>query len=246
MASQPSSGYTLLSYSTKRKLGNTTKVIPLSIGFIVLALFTYDFDPISMCPLLTAFLCLVLTGEWIRFRVAGFNVVYCKILGPLMRQSEVSSKVNGVVYYITGCLIAIYLFPRDIAALSILYLSWTDPTASICGRLWGKYTPRCGNKSLAGSLGAWMVGSVVTYLFYGIWQYYSKAIWTVYPTSYDAHAHHHPHTTLPLWLLSLYGGIVSAFSEFIGDGLGLDDNLVIPVVSASLLWIPLVGMDSAH
>ncbi|ORZ26063.1 cytidylyltransferase family-domain-containing protein [Absidia repens] len=226
------------------------KLYHYSVGFIVLILFTYDYDPISICPLLTAFLCLVLTGEWIRFHVDGFNVVYCKILGPLMRQSEVSSKVNGVVYYITGCLIAIYLFPRDIAALSILYLSWTDPTASICGRLWGKHTPRRGNKSLAGSLGAWMVGSVVTYLFYGTWQYYSKAIWTIYPTSYDAHAHQHDHphhhTTLSLWLLSLYGGFVSAFSEFIGDVLGLDDNLVMPVVSACLLWIPLVGLGSTR
>lgn len=134
------------------------------------------------------------------------------------------------------------MFPRDIAALSIIYLSWTDPTASICGRLWGQYTPRCGNKSLAGSTGSWITGSLVTYFFFGTWQYsHSLSTAPLYPTSYDLNT-----SQLPLVMLSLYGGFVAAFSEFIGDSLGLDDNLTIPVVSACMLWIPLIGFGLAH
>ncbi|KAI8344556.1 phosphatidate cytidylyltransferase [Chlamydoabsidia padenii] len=190
------------------------------------------YDTKTIYPLLTAFLGVVLTGELFRFQFEWFNVLYCKVLGPLMRQSEVSTRFNGVVYYLAGCIIVLYVFPRDIAALSIIYLSWTDPTASICGRLWGRYTPRWGNKSLAGCLGAWITGSLVTYVFFGMWQYSST-----YPTSYDPHS-----SQVPLVLLSLYGGFVAAFSEFIGDGLGLDDNLTIPVVSAAMLWVPLVGL----
>ncbi|KAI8096205.1 phosphatidate cytidylyltransferase [Halteromyces radiatus] len=213
------------------------KLYHYSIGFLVLCLFIYDYDTLVIYPPLTAFLCLVLTGEMLRFQFEWFNVLYCKVLGPLMRQSEISTRFNGVVYYLAGCIIVLYVFPRDIAALSIIYLSWTDPTASICGRLWGKYTPRCGNKSLAGSLGAWFTGSLVTYLFFGTWQYASP-VGSIFPTSYDLHL-----SQVPLWLFSLYGGFVSAFSEFIGDSLGLDDNLTIPVVSAALLWFALVVLD---
>jgi diacylglycerol kinase (CTP) len=198
-------------------------------------------------------LCLVMTGECLRFNVDGFNVLYCKILGPLMRQSEISSRYNGVVYYLAGnpfllslslffsyitwvgCIIVLYLYPRDIAGLSIMYLSWTDPTASICGRLWGRYTPHYGHKSLAGSLGAWAVGTLVTYFFFGSWQYASNELLGKYPSSYT------PTSSGFLWLFSMYGGAVAAFSEFMGEVLDLDDNLTIPVVSAFFLWVPLVG-----
>ncbi|CAO3600626.1 unnamed protein product [Absidia cylindrospora] len=258
------------------------KIYHYSIGFLVLKLFLHDYDTRIIYPPLAAFLCLVLTGEFLQFQFDWFNVLYCKVLGPLMRQSEVSSRFNGVVYYLAGktrkknsvipqyfpwaekgpnvyiydyqsptllfcrlgCIIVLYLFPRDIAALSIIYLSWTDPTASICGRLWGQYTPRCGNKSLAGSMGAWITGSLVTFYFFGTWQYSfvsSLSATPMFMTSYDLNA-----SQLPLVVLSLYGGFVAAFSEFIGDSLGLDDNLTIPVVSACMLWIPLIGFGLAR
>ncbi|ORZ08950.1 hypothetical protein BCR42DRAFT_424341 [Absidia repens] len=220
------------------------KIYHYSIGFLVLKLFLHDYDTRIIYPPLAAFLCLVLTGEFLRFQFDWFNVLYCKVLGPLMRQSEVSTRFNGVVYYLAGCIIVLYLFPRDIAALSIIYLSWTDPTASICGRLWGQYTPRCGNKSLAGSMGAWITGSLVTFYFFGTWQYSfvsSLSSTPLFMTSYDLHA-----SQVPLFVLSLYGGFVAAFSEFIGDSLGLDDNLTIPVVSACMLWIPLIGFGLAR
>ncbi|KAI8062399.1 hypothetical protein BC940DRAFT_308918 [Gongronella butleri] len=244
------------------------KLYHYSIGFLVLYLFVQGFDTAVIWPPLAAFLCVVMTAEFMRFRVDWFNVLYCKVLGPLMRKSEVSTRYNGVVYYLTGCIFVLYVFPRDIAALSIIYLSWTDPTASICGRLWGRYTPSLmgTKKSVAGSTGALVVGSLVTYYFFGAWQYTGP--WftpaslptfvpdalivpqgpamptTAFPRSYDPHhapfaspSNPSPWLPLPLPLVALYGGLVSAFSEFIGDSLGLDDNLTIPIVSAALLWV---------
>ena len=127
-----------------------------------------------------------------------------------------------------GCVIVLYWFPRDIAALSIIYLSWTDPTASICGRLWGKYTPQYHGKSLAGSLGASVTGAVVTYFYFGPL--------ARYPLSYTSSS------PVPLLALSVYGGLVAGFSEGVSNFVfNLDDNLTIPVISAFLLWIPLVG-----
>ncbi|ORX49102.1 hypothetical protein DM01DRAFT_1309141 [Hesseltinella vesiculosa] len=227
------------------------KLYHYSIGFLVLYLFVQGFDTNVIYPPLMAFLCVVLTGEWLRFRVEWFNVLYCKILGPLMRKSEVHARYNGVVYYLGGCIFVLYVFPRDIAALSIIYLSWTDPTASICGRLLGRYTPLLmgTKKSVAGSTGAMVVGGLVTFAYFGSWQFtgpwvtsssvlprelIQPSIPTLFPRSYDPTV-----SSLPLWMVSLFGGLVAAFSEFIGDSLGLDDNLTIPVVSASLLWLGL-------
>lgn len=192
----------------------------------MLYLYKNGYDTSDIYPILTAYLALVVAGELLRFSFDGFNVLYCNVMGPLMRKTEIHSRVNGVVYYLMGCIFALYFFPRDLASLAIVYLSWADPTASICGRLWGKYTPKFGKKSLAGSLGAVAVGALVTYFFFA-------AAWPV--SSYDS-----SRSSIPLAVLALYGGCVAAFSEALGDCLGLDDNLVIPALSVLMLWLPLV------
>ncbi|CAO3618949.1 unnamed protein product [Cunninghamella blakesleeana] len=217
------------------------KLYHYSIGFLVLYLFFSGYDTAVIYPPLAVYLFIVLTAEFLRFRYNSFNVLYCKLLGPLMRKTEINSRYNGVVYYLAGCIIVLYIFPRDIASLSIIYLSWTDPTASIFGRLWGKYTIKFGKKSLAGSFGAWLVGCIVTYFFFGHWQYMS---WSSTPSSIKFPSSYDPMTNqvVPVWAVAIYGGCVASFSEFICDSLGLDDNLTIPVVSACLLWFAFHGV----
>ncbi|KAI8368276.1 phosphatidate cytidylyltransferase [Radiomyces spectabilis] len=160
--------------------------------------YSNGYDTTDVIPYLVAYLALVLTGEVLRFSFDWFNVLYCRILGPLMRQTEIKSRWNGVVYYLA---------------------------ASICGRLWGRYTPRFGKKSLAGTSGAMIIGALVTYAFY------QKR-----GSSYMTEAH------VPLSVLSVYGGVVAGLSEAMADTVGLDDNFIIPVLSGILLWIPLVGL----
>lgn len=192
----------------------------------MLYLYLAGVDPQDVYPYLVAFLSVVSTAELLRFNFEWFNNLYCIILGPLMRKSEIKMRINGVVYYLAGCIIVLYWFPRDISSLSIIYLSWTDPMASICGRLWGKYTPKYGGKSLAGSLGSFLTGAIVTYFYF----------MGPYPLSYNPES-----SPVPLALMALYGGLVASVSEAVSDLLfGLDDNLTIPVLSAIFLWLPLV------
>ncbi|KAG1467949.1 hypothetical protein G6F56_004121 [Rhizopus delemar] len=195
------------------------KLFHFSIGFLVLYLYMNGLDTNDVYPILVAILSVVGTCEFLRFNFEWLNVIYCQCLGPLMRTTEIKTRINGVVYYLL-----------DLAALSIIYLSWTDPTASICGKLWGKYTLQYGGKSLAGSLGAIILGSLVTFVYFGPL--------TEHPLSYNPKT-----SSITLTILSLYGGLVAGFSEAIGNSMfGLDDNLTIPVMSGILLWIPLVGM----
>ncbi|KAI7865490.1 hypothetical protein BDF14DRAFT_1824181 [Spinellus fusiger] len=206
------------------------KLFHYSIGFGVYALYNAGYDTTDIYPPLTAGLSVVVSAEVLRFSWDWFNRFYCRLLGPLMRRTEVT-KVNGVVYYLAGCVAVLYVFPKDIASLSIMYLSWADPTASICGQLWGKYTPKYGKKSLAGTLGATVTGALVTFGFLGPFA-------SLYGTpSYDIHQ-----SGFRLPLLSVYGGIVAGLSEAMGDVLGVDDNFTLPVLSGLFLWVPLVGL----
>ena len=205
-------------------------------------------DTSDVYPKMIALLSIVGTAELLRFNFEWFNVIYCHVLGPLMRTTEIKTRINGVVYYLLGkdayyswgilanlckgCIIVLYSFPRDLAAVSIIYLSWADPVASICGKVWGKYTLQYGGKSLAGSLGAITIGSLVTYAYFG-------------PLSnYHALSYNSITSPIPLIILSIYGGLVAGFSEGIGNYMfGLDDNLTIPVLSGILLWTPLIGFS---
>ncbi|CAM0135203.1 Diacylglycerol kinase [Umbelopsis sp. WA50703] len=205
------------------------KVFHYSIGFFVLVLYTHGFEPSDIYPALLVLLVIVGSAEILRFTSKEFNSFYISVLGPMMRKTEISTRVNGVVYYLIGCITVLYCFPKDIGSLSIVYLSWADPTASIFGRLFGQYTPKFSNKSLAGSLGAAAIGGLVTYGFFNHMMAHGYS-----------HPSFQPNTLLNLNQLSLYGGFVAAFSEAIGGVVNVDDNLTIPVLSAVLLWVPLV------
>ena len=60
-------------------------------------------------------------------------------------------------------------FPKDVAVVSILLLSWSDTAASTFGRLYGRNGPflRPG-KSLIGSLAAVVSGAFAAWLFWGV------------------------------------------------------------------------------
>jgi diacylglycerol kinase (CTP) len=137
---------------------------------------------------------------------------------------------------------------QDIAIVSILLLSWSDTAASTFGRLYGKYGPSLRpGKSLIGSLAAMATGALAAYVYWGL----------LYPR-YESHvpAHHfywskhsifdfsftregsvswtRSTSKLALWELCSLTGLVAGLSEAV-DVWGLDDNLVIPVLSASML-----------
>lgn len=123
-------------------------------------------------------------------------------------------------------------------------MSWTDPTASICGKLWGQYTWQYSGKSLAGSLGAFFTGALVTYMHFGPWAPTPLPTAAKYYTPrYLLPSYNTETSPVPLIVASIYGGLVAAFSEGVSNWCwNLDDNLTIPVISVVLLWIPFIGL----
>ncbi|KAI8989523.1 phosphatidate cytidylyltransferase [Pilobolus umbonatus] len=204
---------------TESKWEVPRKVFHYAIGFLVLYLYITGTDTAKVCDALILLTSVAATAELLRFNFEWFNVIYCRLLGFLMRPSEVNNKINGALFYLI--------------AISIVYLSWVDPTASLIGKLWGKYTLNYRGKSLAGSLAAAITGVFVTYLFFGVLKEHSEC--------YDRGT-----SPVSLTVLSLYGGIISALSEGVSNMFGMDDNLLIPVMTALLLWIPLVKLNLGH
>ncbi len=113
-----------------------------------------------------------------------------------------------------------------------MILSWCDTAASFVGRRWGNYTYRFQNgKSLAGTLGAIIVGSIAALIFWGsgLLKHDTESISWIEEKS-----------LLSLPVLAILAGIIGGVSELI-DLWGLDDNLVIPLLSGTILWILLRG-----
>lgn len=121
-----------------------------------------------------------------------------------------------------------------------MILSWCDTAASVVGRKYGKYTCRFSTgKTLAGTLGAITVGTMIGLIF---WSNNSSD-----STSFnynvaidDSDSSSNNGDINRLLILSLFTGAVGGISELV-DIYGLDDNLVMPIFSGSLLWLLLIG-----
>lgn len=165
-----------------------------------------------------------------------------------MRESEVDGW-NGVIWYLLGAWTVLRFFPKDVAVMSILLLSWCDTAASTFGRLYGRYTPRIRKgKSLAGSAAACLVGVITAGLFWG-WAAprYGHAEGFLFKGELSLPAPAREGLLgwkedegkvggrVALGVVSAWSGIVASASEVV-DFFGWDDNLTIPVLSGLGLW----------
>jgi len=230
------------------------KALHVSIGFVTIYLYVKGLQPSDINSHLLTALIPIASLDVIRHHSPSVNKLYIKVVGALMRESEVDGW-NGVIWYLLGTWIVLRWFPKDIGVVSVLLLSWCDTAASTFGRLWGRYTPRIRRgKSLAGSLAALIVGVGTAVMFWG----WIAPIWGEpqgYDTGENAFAFQSRLTlpsqvrgllgwsaeqasitgTLALGAMSLWAGFVASASEAV-DLFGWDDNLTIPVLCGVGLW----------
>jgi diacylglycerol kinase (CTP) len=201
----------------------------------------------SITPYLMGALVPVATADYLRFTFPSFNRFYVRMLGALMRETEYDGW-NGVIWYLLGVWIALTFFPKDIAVVGVLLLSWCDTAASTIGRAWGRYTPRIRKKkSLAGSLAAFVVGIGTAAVFWGWMTPRTNEQWPFMFTgtlrlpgsiqdSLDlTEAQSSISGGAALTVMSLWTGFVASASEVV-DLFGWDDNLTIPVLSSIGMW----------
>lgn len=138
------------------------------------------------------------------------NKFTLKFFSPVLRDYE-EYYLSGVTYLILGVGICFYIFPKEVALLAVLFLAIGDPTASFFGVLYGQ-DKIIGNKSLQGSLAAFIACTVAAYIFF-----YSKSFLLDH-----------------ILVVSFISGFIAAIAELLPVG-RLDDNLTQPLVSSVLL-----------
>ncbi|KAG4304158.1 hypothetical protein PORY_002522 [Pneumocystis oryctolagi] len=207
------------------------KSVHASIGILTLHLYVRHLETSAVTPYLIAALVPAAGCDIIRFAVPEFNRIYVAVLGPLMRESEINGW-NGVIFYLIGAWTVLIIFPKDIAVISILVLAWSDTAASTFGRLYGGRGPLLRHgKSLIGSIAACCMAMFSVYLFWG------------YIARFDEPGlSWHPSSRLNIHSLALVTGIIGAFAEQF-NLCGLNDNCVIPILTGSLLYLFLKGIQ---
>ncbi len=170
--------------------------------------------PKIICVMLLAFgLGFFMVAEYARLLFPKVNAFAIRVMGPIMRKSEVN-RVSGTPFYVGSVLLSVAVFPKAIAILSILFLAVGDPMSSIFGITWGDLGPRFSNgKSLIGTAAGMGVCCLIAFAY---------LVFLDVPL-------------FPAVFISLTGGIAGGGAEMIP--LEIDDNFSIPIVSGLALWI---------
>lgn len=189
-----------------RKLFHTSGAVVFLAPYLFLG-FTKE----NMSTILGVILAFVMSVEYARSKSDLVNLWMVKIMGPVMRDTEVG-QITGIPFYMASCLFSFLIFPHHVAVLAILYLGFGDPASSFFGVLLGK-NKIFPNKSLQGTLGGFFVCALVTLLY---------LIWQRFPMEY-------------VLVMAILGGFAGAVSELLP--LKVDDNFAIPVVSGFLLYL---------
>lgn len=172
----------------------------------------YLFIPASLTSKLIVFGSLTLSltiADISRLLSPKINGYAVKVLQKVMRKEEVS-KINSMTFFALSTFLVCLIFPKGIAILSILFLGLGDTFASIIGVHFGKHKI-WRRYSIEGSA-AFFVASFCISFLYPLWD---------------------PNFSGSLILFALLGGISGMVSEWLS--FRLDDNFVIPIVSATLL-----------
>ena len=157
-----------------------------------------------------------LAMETARLKIPAFNEVLMRAWGPFMRDCE-RNRLSGIPHYLSATLLAIAIFPKPVALLSILFLACGDPIASLFGILYGKKSIQfASGKSLIGTAAGVVACALVSFFFLG---------------------------TIPLssgsfWVLTAVGALAGGMAELVP--LDVDDNFSIPVISGFVLWLTFI------
>jgi dolichol kinase len=180
-----------------------------SVGLIVFYRTGMSSEKMATFLLIVAVLAFAM--DFLRLRDERLNQIVMFVMKPFMRESEKTS-VSGMPFYALGVALSLFFFPERIAVLSVLFLIFADPIASLFGILYGR-DKISSNKSLQGTMAAFAVCYLAT-LIYG-------AIYTG--------------SSMNLLVFSIVAGVIGALSELCSQF--VDDNLCIPVVSGLGLFV---------
>jgi Dolichol kinase len=152
---------------------------------------------------------------------------FVQFFGPLLRDNERNvNNLPGAFWFVLGCTIVICCFPMNISRTSILCLAFGDPIAAIVGiqvggpNLYSNSRSsveggqnKTGGKSISGCLACFGICCVVAMM---CMHEYGPKLW---------------------FLTGLTATAMEVLESFFCPCAAVDDNLLIPVGTSSVLWI---------
>jgi len=105
-------------------------------------------------------------------RFAGFSPPFISsVTVTVLRKREQERFVLGPVTLGLGALLALILFPPDVAAFSVYVLAFGDSAATLAGRFLGRIRPAfLRGKSLEGSLACFVTAALAGFLVFRDWR----------------------------------------------------------------------------
>ena len=171
--------------------------IPIGVLLLPLGLATW---------LLIVFSVVAVLLEAGRASFPTINDLLIKLL-PFFKLHE-RFQITGATYFWLSATFVVFAFPEDIAVLSLLFLSFGDPFATVIGSR--DHRARIFGKSIAGTAAfaavAVIAGTVASL---------------------------HPDIPLVWWVVP--GAIVAAVAELLPTP--LDDNITVPLAAAITMWL---------
>lgn len=144
--------------------------------------------------------------DLVRFRIEWLNLIFIRLLAPLLKQNEVAH-ITGATYMVIAAFFAFLIFGKDVAIPVMFFLSLGDPVAAIVGK--DMPGPRLYGKSPFG-----------TAAFIGV----GCATLTVLLAA-DGIDHH-----WALWIGAAVAGLIELASS------PPDDNLTIPLLAGAVMF----------
>jgi len=165
-----------------------------------------------------ALLCLVIDAS--RIENPKLKNKFYKLFGANLRDEE-TSQLTGASYLLTSSVVAIAIFPSEIAFLAISYLAIGDTFAALIGQGFGKRQIKHTNKTLEG-----LLGSFVSCSIFGLFIYFLKfkKVYTDPATKVDP---------TPYVIMILAGALAASLVEVID--LHINDNITIPIISGIVM-----------
>ena len=150
------------------------------------------------------FVLIFLAIDFFRDKNKYIKILFNLFFNRMMRKHELDGALTGASWVMISAFFTILIFPKNIAILSLIFMSVGDTVAGLVGRRIGKL--KIGEKTVEGFVFGFLACAIISYNY--------KLI----PFS-----------------ISIYGSLVGMIFEVLP--LPLDDNLKIPLSSASIMFV---------
>ena len=127
-------------------------IFNLVIPFTYLFILESRFQVLCILVPLTLFAIVI---EYLRVRSVIIKKIFNNFLKSMLRIHEIDGKFTGATWVFIGSTLTISIFPKEIAVISLVYMSLGDATAGLVGEKFGK--TKFYNKTIEGSIAGLIV-----------------------------------------------------------------------------------------